>query len=85
MSVFQPLVIVGCSGSGKGTLTSYLLQSFSLFQLSVSWTTRPPRPSEIHGREYFFVTQEKFMQEVNQGKFLEWCDIFSNLYGTHLD
>ena len=78
------MIIVGASGAGKGTVTSYLLKKFpSLFKLSVSWTTRPPRNGEINGREYFFMTHEKFNEEIDNDGFIEYCHVFSNIYGTH--
>ena len=77
-------MIVGASGAGKGTVTKYLLQTFpNLFKLSVSWTTRAPRNGELDGREYFFVTKDTFEEEIKKDAFIEYCPVFSNIYGTH--
>lgn len=58
-----PLVISGPSGSGKGTLTSYLLKEApSVFALSASYTTRKPREGEVHGVHYYFVSEEEFLK-----------------------
>lgn len=50
--------------------------------ISVSATTRKPRPGEANGREYFFVTRERFLRDVSEGRFLEWAEVHGNLYGT---
>lgn len=77
------IVITGPSGVGKGTLLSRLCQRYpDLFQLSVSVTTRSPRPHEVDGREYFFWDRGKFEQAKQEGFFLEWAEYADNLYGT---
>jgi guanylate kinase len=53
-------------------------------RMSVSFTTRTPRPTEIHGRDYFFVTKEQFEERIAQGDFLEWAKVYDNYYGTSL-
>eukprot|EP01017_Pseudomicrothorax_dubius_P020262 TRINITY_DN2215_c0_g1_i6.p1 TRINITY_DN2215_c0_g1~~TRINITY_DN2215_c0_g1_i6.p1 ORF type:complete len:265 (-),score=77.18 TRINITY_DN2215_c0_g1_i6:147-941(-) len=80
----KPLVICGPSGVGKGTLIKKLLTEFpNIFELSVSYTTRKPRPGETHGIEYFFVPKEEFEKEIEKGAFLEYCEVHGNYYGTH--
>jgi len=80
----KPLVLAGPSGVGKGTIVKWLLQSYpDKFELSVSYTTRQPREGEVHGKEYFFVTQEEFNQEIAKNSFLEYCDVHGKMYGTH--
>lgn len=76
------LVISGPSGVGKGTLRQRLLQRFPSMKRSISVTTRKPRPGEVHGRDYFFVTREEFQRMINEGAFLEWAWVFDELYGT---
>lgn len=78
------ILISGPSGSGKGTVCSRLMETYPElnFKLSVSATTRPPRPGEVHGRNYFFLSREQFEKLVAEGGFLEWAAIYGYLYGT---
>jgi guanylate kinase len=76
------LVLSSPSGAGKTTLSRMLLESDSSIILSVSATTRPKRPNETGGRDYFFVTQEAFEQSVKAGEFLEHATVFDHRYGT---
>ncbi|HVD42922.1 MAG TPA: guanylate kinase [Gaiellaceae bacterium] len=76
-STGRPLVLVvtGTSGAGKGTLEKILLERMPELKLAVSATTREQRPGEQDGREYWFVTPEKFEQLVEDGEFLEYVDL----------
>ncbi len=74
--------IVAPSGAGKSSLVAGLLERDPSIQLSVSYTTRPPRPGEVSGREYHFVTREKFESLIAAGEFLEYAEVYGNLYGT---
>lgn len=74
--------IVAPSGAGKSSLVAALLQRHAGIQLSVSYTTRPPRTGEVSGREYHFVTRERFQELVLKGEFLEHAEVYGNLYGT---
>lgn len=76
------LVLSSPSGAGKTTLSRRLLESDSNIVMSVSATTRAKRPNEIEGRDYFFVTAEKFQKMVKAGEFFEHATVFSNSYGT---
>ena len=76
------LVLSSPSGAGKTTLSRRLLQSDPDIVMSVSATTRPPRPNEIDGQDYFFVTPEKFDSMVARGEFLEHALVFGHKYGT---
>jgi guanylate kinase len=76
------VVLAGPSGVGKGAIVSRLLAARPDLQLSVSATTRPPRPDEVHGRHYYFVDPETFDRLVATGGLLEWAEIFGNRYGT---
>ncbi len=75
-------VVSSPSGGGKGTLIHRVLKEVPNLSYSVSFTTRAPRNGEMDGREYFFVTQEKFQQMVAAKEFLEWAHVHSKLYGT---
>jgi guanylate kinase len=75
-------VITGPSGVGKGTLVGQLLQRHPRIWLSVSATTRAPREGEVEGQSYFFLSRERFEQQVAEGGFLEWAEFAGNLYGT---
>jgi len=77
-------VMTGASGVGKGTLRKRLLEREKLFY-SISMTTRPPRPGERHGVDYWFVSRERFLELVEAKKFLEHASYVNNLYGTPLD
>jgi guanylate kinase len=76
------LVLSSPSGAGKTTLSRRLLQSDPEIVMSVSATTRQPRPNEIDGQDYFFVTADKFDAMVAQGEFLEHAVVFGHKYGT---
>lgn len=76
-------IISAPSGSGKSTLVSELRKQVSGVDFSISWTTRCPRGSEEHGREYYFTTRAEFERMIEQGKFLEHAEVFGeHLYGT---
>jgi len=76
------LVLSSPSGAGKTTLSRRLLQSDPDIVMSVSATTRAPRPNEIEGQDYFFVSPEDFAAMVAAGDFLEHATVFGNRYGT---
>lgn len=77
------LVISGPSGVGKGTLVNALMERNQKIKMSVSATTRAPRPGEIDGVHYFFKTEEEFKAMVDRGEFLEYIHVFgSKYYGT---
>lgn len=82
-----PLIVIsGPSGSGKSKLIQLLLERTRLpLRLSVSVTTRPPRPGEIDGKHYRFWTKERFREKVAAGGFLEWAEVFGNGYGTPIE
>ena len=75
-------VLSGPSGAGKGTLVKRVLQRVPDAWVSVSATTRQPRPGEADGRDYFFLDQPRFDELVSQGGFLEWAHVHGNSYGT---
>ncbi len=75
-------VISGFSGAGKGTLMRCLLERYPNYALSVSCTTRPPRPGEEDGRDYYFVTEERFQEMIERDAFLEHAVYCGCHYGT---
>jgi len=76
------IVISGFAGSGKGTITKELINRYENYCFSVSATTRAPRPGEVDGREYFFVTREKFEEMIKSSELLEYNEYVGNYYGT---
>jgi guanylate kinase len=76
------IVFTGPSGVGKGTVLSTLLLRHPELHLSVSATTRAPRPTEVEGKQYYFMTRSQFEALVAQDEFLEWAEFAGNLYGT---
>lgn len=75
-------VVAAPSGAGKSSLVKALMELDKRVSPSVSHTTRAPRGQEVHGREYYFVSQETFDQMVAQDAFLEWAHVHGNRYGT---
>ncbi|KAF7294448.1 Guanylate kinase-like domain-containing protein [Mycena kentingensis (nom. inval.)] len=83
VSHFRPLVLSGPSGVGKSTLLNRLFNDFpDKFGFSVSHTTRPPRPGETHGKEYFFVPTHDFKTLIAENAFIEHAEFSGNFYGT---
>ncbi len=77
------IVLSGPSGAGKGTLKNLYMQAYGdNTYFSVSATTRDPRPGEVDGVDYLFVTKEKFEEMIAQDEFLEWASVHGNYYGT---
>ena len=79
------LVICAPSGTGKTTLIKRLVAEFPRFAFSVSCTTREPRPGEVQGVDYDFVSRDEFRQRRNAGYFAEWAEVYGNFYGTPLE
>lgn len=77
-------VISAPSGAGKTSLCKEIIDIFPNLRHSVSYTTRPPRNGEVHGRDYFFVGKEEFDRMVQEGEFAEWAEVHGNFYGTSL-
>jgi len=75
-------VVAAPSGAGKSSLVSALLKQDASIRLSVSFTTRAPRPGEAHGREYHFVSRQEFAARQAGGEFLEAAEVHGNWYGT---
>lgn len=76
------IVVSGFAGAGKGSIVKKLVAEYENYSLSVSMTTRNPRPGEVDGREYFFVTKEQFEQAISDDKLVEYANYVGNYYGT---
>lgn len=76
------IIISGFSGAGKGTLVKRLVEKYDCYALSVSATTREPRPGEQDGREYFFLSKEQFEQKIAEDGLIEYACYCDNYYGT---
>ena len=76
------IVLSGFSGAGKGTIVKKLLETYDNYALSISMTTRKPRPGEEHGREYFFVEREVFEDHIAKEELVEYAQYVGNYYGT---
>jgi guanylate kinase len=82
MSKGKLVVISGTSGVGKGTVLGIMMEKNKTLSFSVSATTRAPRPGEVDGVHYYFITKEKFEAMIGQGQFLEYDAHMANYYGT---
>lgn len=79
----RPVVLSGPSGAGKSTLLKKLMKEYdSIFGFSVSHTTRNPRPGEVNGRDYHYVTREVMQASIDNGEFIESAEFSGNMYGT---
>ncbi|MBE6582200.1 MAG: guanylate kinase [Ruminococcaceae bacterium] len=76
------LIVSGAAGTGKGTVNGMLLRDYPNFAFSVSATTRAPRPGEIDGREYHFLTREQFEEQIRNDGVIEYTEYCGNYYGT---
>jgi guanylate kinase len=75
-------IVSSPSGAGKSTISRKLLEAEPGLEMSVSATTRPPRPGEVDGKDYHFVSVDQFKQMVADNQFLEWAHVFDHRYGT---
>ena len=75
------IVLSSPSGAGKTTLVK-MLSKIDNYEISISHTTRQPRPSEVNNKDYFFVNEDEFKRLINNQEFLEYAKVFSNYYGT---
>jgi guanylate kinase len=78
------LVVSGPSGSGKSTLIREVRQKVPDLGYSISHTSRPPRGQEKDGVEYYFVSKEIFQKMIDDGEFVEWAEVYQDLYGTSI-
>ncbi|WP_170363457.1 guanylate kinase [Ruegeria arenilitoris] len=76
------IILSSPSGAGKSTLARRLMEWDTELEFSISATTRAPRPGEEHGREYYFLSEDDFRQQVSNGQMLEHAHVFGNFYGS---
>lgn len=76
------MILSAPSGAGKTSISREILRMFPEIRFSVSYTTRPPRPGEVDGRDYHFVSEEAFRRQIARGEFVEWVENYGRLYGT---
>lgn len=76
------LVVSAPSGAGKTSITREILRMFPHIRFSVSYTTRAPRPGEVNGKDYHFISEASFRQRIAKGEFVEWVENYGQLYGT---
>lgn len=88
MNEFSPartglfLVISAPSGTGKTSIYKEMMKRYPRMQFSISHTSRLPRPGEVHGRDYFFISRDEFETMIYRGEFVEWAENYGQLYGT---
>jgi guanylate kinase len=86
--IHQPgnvFVVSAPSGAGKSTLVQRLVQTLPDLIFSISFTTRQPRPGEVDGRDYFYISNERFEAMIQSGGFVEWVEVYGHRYGTGRD
>lgn len=81
----QLIIVSGPSGCGKDTIVREVLRTNKDTWLSISCTSRSPRPGEIDGKDYYFLTKDEFIEKIDQGNFLEFAEYAGNYYGTPKD
>ncbi len=79
------VILSSPSGAGKTTISKKIQQKYQNFKISVSHTTRKPRPNEVDGVDYYFISQANFEKKINNNEFYEHAKIFDNYYGTSKD
>jgi len=81
----QLFIISAPSGVGKSTLIRIILEEYPKLKFSVSCTTRSPRPNEVPGKDYIFISKEEFLSGIASSRFLEWAEVHGNYYGTDMN
>jgi len=76
------IVVSAPSGTGKSSICQRLLRNCREIKFSISYTSRPPRPKEVNGRDYYFISREDFQTRIKKGEFVEWVENYGHLYGT---
>jgi len=76
------IVVSAPSGTGKSSICRGLLKTHPEIKFSVSHTSRAPRPGEIDGKDYFFISRKEFQQKIQRGEFIEWVKNYGHFYGS---
>jgi guanylate kinase len=76
------IVVSAPSGAGKSSICQGLMKAYPEIKFSVSYTSRPPRPNEVDGKDYCFISRNEFQRRINQGKFIEWVENYGHFYGS---
>jgi guanylate kinase len=76
------IVVSAPSGAGKSSLCQGLMKAYPEIKFSVSYTSRSPRPNEVNGKDYNFISRNEFQKRINQGEFIEWVENYGQLYGS---
>jgi guanylate kinase len=76
------IIVSAPSGAGKSSLCQRLMQAYPEIKFSVSFTSRPPRPNEVNGKDYHFISRKEFKDRIDQGEFVEWVENYGHLYGS---
>ncbi|MGA9110482.1 MAG: guanylate kinase [Smithella sp.] len=76
------IIVSAPSGAGKSSLCQRLMQAYPEIKFSVSYTSRPPRPNEVNGKDYHFISRKEFKDRIDQGEFVEWVENYGHLYGS---
>jgi guanylate kinase len=76
------IIVSAPSGAGKSSLCQRLMQAYPEIKFSVSYTSRPPRPNEVNGKDYHFISRKEFKNRIDQGEFVEWVENYGHLYGS---
>jgi len=79
------IVVSAPSGAGKSSICQRLLTACPELKFSVSCTSRKPRPNEINGKDYYFISREEFQRRIDQNEFVEWIENYGHLYGTSIE
>jgi guanylate kinase len=79
------IVVSAPSGAGKSSICQRLLQVCPELKFSVSYTSREPRPGEINGKDYYFISRDEFQRRIDQNEFVEWIENYGHLYGTSIE
>lgn len=76
------IVVSAPSGAGKSSICQGLMRAFPEIKFSVSYTSRSPRPNEIDGKDYYFISRDDFRKRIKKGEFIEWVENYGHLYGS---
>jgi guanylate kinase len=76
------IVVSAPSGAGKSSICQGLMKAYPEIKFSVSYTSRSPRPNEVNGKDYYFISRGEFQERINKGDFIEWVENYDHLYGS---